>query len=265
MQQDALDFHDESEALHALTESLSDAELRQPTAFKRWTIERVLRHLHVWNHAAALSLVDAERFALWYARAIPYRLAGTLEHFEELACDGLAGRALLAAWRTQCRKTAECFATADPKARVAWAGKEMSARSSITARLMETWAHGQAIHDLLGVYRRSTDRIRGIAVLGFNTYGWSFRNRGMEPPSPPPCLRLTAPSGAYWRFGEENPKECIVGPAEEFCQVVTQTRNIADTSLQLTGANAAAWMAIAQCFAGPPEAPPAAGSRAPSR
>jgi uncharacterized protein (TIGR03084 family) len=62
------------------------------------------------------------------------------------------------------------FAAADPFARVPWVGPDMSVRSAITARLMETWAHGQAAYDLLGVVRRNTDRIRNIAVLGVNTY-----------------------------------------------------------------------------------------------
>jgi hypothetical protein len=43
--------------------------------------------------------------------------------------------------------------------------------------------------------------------------------------------------------------------------VVTQTRNIADTGLKVTGPNATAWMEIAQCFAGRPEMPPAPGTR----
>ena len=62
-------------------------------------------------------------------------------------------------------------------------------------------------------------------------------------------------------MGEASETEVIEGLAEEFCQVVTQTRNIADTSLIVTGKNAAAWMEIAQCFAGAPETPPAPGTR----
>ena len=53
----------------------------------------------------------------------------------------------------------------------------------------------------------------------------------------------------------------VCGDAVEFSQVVTQTRNIADTSLEVTGGNAAQWMARAQCFAGAPENPPAKGAR----
>jgi hypothetical protein len=43
--------------------------------------------------------------------------------------------------------------------------------------------------------------------------------------------------------------------------VVTQTRNLADTDLAVTGGIALQWLERAQCFAGPPEQPPAPGTR----
>ena len=43
--------------------------------------------------------------------------------------------------------------------------------------------------------------------------------------------------------------------------MVTQVRNIADTSLDVAGPVAAEWMGMAQCFAGGPETPPAPGTR----
>ena len=43
--------------------------------------------------------------------------------------------------------------------------------------------------------------------------------------------------------------------------MVTQTRSVADTALRLEGPVAKQWMAIAQCFAGPPHDPPAPGTR----
>jgi len=137
----------------------------------------------------------------------------------------------------------------------------MSVRSSITARLMETWAHGQEIYDLLGVERIDGDRIKNIAVLGVNTFGWTFINRGLEVPSPVPQVRLTSPSGQNWVWNEATADELVEGSATEFCQVVTQVRNVADTRLRVTGEVASRWMSIAQCFAGPPEDPPAPGAR----
>jgi uncharacterized protein (TIGR03084 family) len=133
--------------------------------------------------------------------------------------------------------------------------------SSITARLMETWAHGQAIYDLLGHQRKDTDRIRNVAVIGINTFGWTFANRGLPVPAQRPYVRLAAPSGATWEWGEPDSASGVDGRAVEFCQVVTQVRNIADTGLKVVGETAASWMSIAQCFAGPPESPPAPGTR----
>ena len=76
-----------------------------------------------------------------------------------------------------------------------------------------------------------------------------------------PFLSLTAPSGTVWTHGTEQAGERIEGLAEEFCQIVTQTRNIADTGLRVTGPVATDWMAKAQCFAGPPCDPPPPGTR----
>jgi uncharacterized protein (TIGR03084 family) len=137
----------------------------------------------------------------------------------------------------------------------------MSARSSITARLMETWAHGQEVYDQLGSVRLNKDRIRNIVVLGVNTYAWTFSNRKQPVPEPMPYLVLTSPSGEIWTYGEDQADNRIEGAAEEFCQVVTQVRNVADTRLTVLGTNATAWMEQAQCFAGPPQPPPAPGTR----
>ena len=258
--QQADDFLAESEGLCALMAELPASEYDRHTAFKRWTLNEVIRHLHVWNQGALLSLTDEAGFDAFYARA-GANLTGGLRAFEEAWLKGLSGPSLLATWREFCIETAEVFRAADPSLRVRWAGPSMSARSSITARLMETWAHGQAIYDELGVVRENADRIRNIVVLGNNTYGWTFSVHGEEAPDPRPHLVLTAPSGEIWTFNEPSGDERIEGLAEEYCQVVTQTRNVADTQLRMTGANAEAWMQKAQCFAGPPESPPAPGVR----
>ena len=52
----------------------------------------------------------------------------------------------------------------------------------------------------------------------------------------------------------------ITGLAEDFAKVVTQVHNVADTNLRVTGPVAIDWLAMAQCFAGPREDPPASGS-----
>jgi uncharacterized protein (TIGR03084 family) len=137
----------------------------------------------------------------------------------------------------------------------------MGVRMFTTARLMETWAHGQEVYDLMGVGREPTDRLKGIATIGVKTFGWTFVNRGLEIPGPPPYVRLVAPSGEIWEWNEPSDDECVRGDALDFCLAVTQGRNVADTRLEVVGEVASQWMAIAQCFAGGPVDPPKPGQR----
>jgi len=254
----AQDFLDDSKALYALLEPLDDAAFGQATAFKGWTFDDVLRHLHFWNWMAWLQLNDESALV---AQMDAIARAGGMQPAEAAHVDDAGGQALLALWMAQAEATAKAYESADPKARLKWVGPDMSARSSITARLMETWAHGQEIYDQMGVVRQNAGRIRNIVVLGVNTFGWTFRNRKLDIPEAMPFVTLTAPSGEVWTYGEESEDERIEGLAEEFCQVVTQTRNIADTGLVVTGSIATQWMGFAQCFAGKPETPPAPGIR----
>lgn len=255
------DFKDESEALYALLANSSDADMAQPTGFKDWTVGNIIGHLHMWNWAADLSLHDPDAFTEFYVKAGPVVQAKGLRAFEDNWLDGLTGRDLLETWRAFYLEMVERFSMADPKFRVKWGGPAMSVRSSVTARLMETWAHGQAVYDRMGVVRKDHDRIKNIAVLGVNTFGWTFINRKLDIPKPAPYVRLTAPSGAVWEWNEVDGGNRVEGDATAFCQVVTQTRNIADTDLRVSGDIAQKWMDIAQCFAGPPEDPPAPGAR----
>ena len=262
MMQAAQDFLEESEAIHDLLAPLPVVEMARETGFKSWTIDQIVRHLHVWNMAAHRSLTDPEAFDAFIAEAGKGMRDGrSFRDFEADYLNGLSGQELVAAWRDYYRDMAQDFGAADPSARVKWVGPSMSVRSSISARLMENWAHAQAIYDELGVERANTDRIRHIVVIGRNTYGWTFKVNREEVPEPAPYLKLVAPSGEIWEHNDPSETERIEGAAEEFCQVVTQVRNIADTDLAVTGPNAARWMRLAQCFAGGPETPPAPGAR----
>jgi len=260
--EEAHDFREECDVLAELLEPLQDGDWARSTKFKNWSVDDVLTHLHFFNVAADLSLTDVDAFDALFAGLATAMGDGTGHlAFSHQWLGGVAGRELFEQWQDFYSGMAERFAAADPKARLKWAGPGMSARMSITARQMETWAHGQEVFDLLGKSRRESDRIKNVAVLGVKTYGWTFSVRGQEPPGPPPQVRLTAPSGGQWLFNEENSENLVEGDAVAFCQVVTQTRNVADTNIKTTGEAAAQWMAIAQCFAGPPEDPPPPGTR----
>ncbi len=256
----AEDFLAECEALHAVLAPLAREDYEMVTAFKGWRINDVLVHLHFWNMAADTSATDPGAFAALRDRVVAALSGGRGLRDLENAAIRERGPDLLAAWIGLSRDMADRWDRMDPKRRLPWVGPEMSARSAITARQMETWAHGFEVFDRLGLERQESDRIRNIVVLGVNTFGWSHRVHGLEVPPAMPQLLLTAPSGETWTFGDPDAGE-ITGPAVDFAAVVTQTRALADTALRLRGAVARTWMAHAQCFAGPPQTPPAPGTR----
>ena len=262
MLQQAIDFREESDALFSLLATLGEQDWERKTQFKGWTLNDVIAHIHFGNYAADLSLTNSAAFTALVQSLASARKQGTGHlTFTHQWLEGTKNRALLHRWRDFSREMSERFAEADPKMRVQWFGPDMSVRSSITARIMETWAHGQAVYDVLGQERHDGDRIKNIAVIGINTFGWTFTNRGLAVPPDPPYVRLIAPSGDVWEWNSPAQENFIEGNAVEFCQVVTQVRNIADTKLRVVGKTATAWMAIAQCFAGAPENPPTPGSR----
>ena len=263
--QESWDFKAESEAVAALLSGLSDADYNTITQFKDWTIYDIIAHLHLWNMAADWTLNEPTKFAALMGEAIQVFQGGkTHQDLQREWCarQGLdTGAKLYAAWVEGYRSVADKYAAADPDKRVKWGGPDMSVRSCIIARQMETWAHAQAIFDVLGQTRTDADRLKNVAHIGVTTYSWSFKVNGREPILPKPYVHLTAPSGAIWEWNDPQTDNIVKGSATEFCQVVTQCRNIGDTSLTTTGEAAREWMAIAQCFAGGPEAPPVPGKR----
>ncbi len=261
MFQQVIDFIDESEALYTLLDDIKVEQFSRPTQFKQWTINDILGHLHMWNWAAELSLHDEPALLEFMHKVFASVGNNDLRSFEKEWRNELSGHALLDTWHEFLPGMMKRFGSTDPKKRVKWAGPDMSVLSSITARLMETWTHGQAIYDLPGIEREDKDRIKNIATLGINTFSWTFKNRGLPVPQEHPYVKLHSPSGQVWEWNPVNEREFIEGTATGFCQIVTQTRNVADTDLTVTGDVATHWMSIAQCFAGGPEDPPAPGQR----
>tara|TARA_B100000900_G_scaffold119639_1_gene100957 strand:+ start:3106 stop:3903 length:798 start_codon:yes stop_codon:yes gene_type:complete len=260
--QQSIDFREESLTLKTLIADLDDVAFEKTTQFKSWTINDVLRHLHFWNKAVMVATEGDEAFSAFFEGVGAHMTkGGSLPEYEKAHLEGLSGGALREAWASLVDETADAYAVLDPSARVPWAGPSMSARSAISARQMETWAHGQEVFDALAADREEHDRIRNIVILGINTFGWTFKVRGEIPPEPMPNVSLVSPSGELWAYGESQHSNFIQGDAVEFAQVVTQTRNIADTSLTVIGDPAKDWMSKAQCFAGGASPPPAKGSR----
>lgn len=262
MFQEVADLRDEGTSLRALLQELSAEQWAQSTPFKQWTVWDVVAHLHLSDQWALAALHGREAFNAAAAPVLSaLRQGTTLTAFTRAHFSGSPGAAILPAWSKCFDQMIEQLGALDPKARLAWFGPDMGARSFVTARYMETWAHGQDIYDLLHRPRPYTDAIRSIANLGVRTFGFTFANRKLTAPAPEPYVRLTAPSGEVWEWNTPSDSDRVEGLASEFCHVVTQNRNIVDTGLQTRGESAQRWMAIAQCFAGQPEDPPAPGTR----
>ncbi|MBM3224659.1 MAG: TIGR03084 family protein [Candidatus Tectomicrobia bacterium] len=244
------DFQAECEALAMILDGLDAVGWDTPTPAPGWLVRDQMSHLGWTDRSALMALTEPERFTAEILQQ-PRQTRAAQQHATGRA---YSGEALLAWWRTGREALLAALRLRDPKDRIPWFGPSMSALSCATARLMETWAHGQDIVDALQVHRPATERLRHIAHLGVLTRAFSYRTRGEEPPAAEIRVELQSPAGDLWTWGARDTEHSICGPALDFCLVVTQRRHPADTALQLRGALATAWMERAQAFAGPPGA-----------
>jgi uncharacterized protein (TIGR03084 family) len=244
------DLGAESSVLDAMLAPLSQPQYLLPTPAAGWCIADQVSHLAFFDEAALLAATDPVRFRAEAAELI----AAGAGFPDQIAARyrGTAG-AELREWLAAARRNLLAgFAPIEPSRRLPWYGPDMSAASSVTARLMETWAHGQDIADTLGVDRPATGRLRHIAHIGVSTVGFSFALRRLPAPDQPIRIELTAPDGGHWTWGPADAANVVRGPALDFCLVVTQRRHPADTGLITTGPVARQWISIAQAFAGAP-------------
>jgi len=250
----------EQEALDRVVGALDDDRFALATPSDRWSVADQLGHLTFFDTTAALAITDGSAFA-------EHKTELMSSFADELAVDEvtlgsfreLSPAEQLTAWRHGRLDLEAAAGSLDNDTRVEWYGPSMGSKSFLTARLMEVWAHGQDICDTVGASREPTERLRHIAQLGFITRGWSYIVRGEEPPAEPVRVELTSPAGDTWSWGDAGATHTVVGPAEDFCLVVTQRRHVDDTDLVVTGDSARDWMIKAQAFAGGPTTGPTAG------
>ena len=215
-----------------------------------WVIQDQVAHLALGEELATLAATAPGAFFERLGEA-----AADLGEYERAALA--RGRALCPAdvlhwWRRTRQGTLTAVALVDAEARIPWVGPPMKPRTFLTARLMETFAHGQDVRDALGLPPEGTRRLRHVAHLGVATRAFSYANRGLHPPEAPVRVELLGPAGEAWSWGPGDAPDRIGGPLLDFCLVVAQRRNVADTRLVVEGDHAAEWMGIAQAFGGPP-------------
>jgi uncharacterized protein (TIGR03084 family) len=242
------DLADESAAVDDLVTALDPAGWRTPTPADGWTVAHQIAHLAWTDDQALLALRSPEAFAA------DLRRAGGHDSVDEGARTGarLPPAELLERWRQGRSDLLQEVEQVREGDRIPWFGPPMSASSLVTARLMETWAHGLDVADALGVAPRPTGRVRHVAHLGIRTRDYAFAVHGQAPPRKEFRVELTGPSGELWTWGPEDANDRLSGDAVEFALVVTQRINRQDTRLLATGQDMVRWLDIAQAFAGPP-------------
>ncbi len=248
------DLRAEQDSLDAVVAGLTPEQWETPTPSPGWTVRDQIGHLTYFDGTATLAITDEDRFQ---ASLEAMMTAG--DRMESMTlCRDLGPDELLAKWRANRATLLEAAAGLQDGQRVPWYGPSMSGKSFLTARLMECWAHGTDVVDAVDGHRPPTDRLRHVAQIGFITRGWTYANRGEEMPAGDVRVELTSPSGDdVWPFGPEDAEATVRGPAEHFCQVVTQRRHLDDTDLVVEGDVALDWMTKAQAYAGPPSEGPA--------
>ncbi|MCS0635920.1 TIGR03084 family metal-binding protein [Streptomyces sp. LP05-1] len=255
------DLREESEELDRLVAELPPGAWATPTPAPGWTVAHQIAHLAWTDEAALLAATDPGAFATAAERA-----AAAPDRFVDEGAEAgatAAPDALLARWREGRARLHRVLAEAPAGSRFPWYGPPMSATSLATARLMETWAHGQDVADALGVARPPTARLRHVAWLGVRARDYAYAVRGLPAPPGPFRVELRAPDGREtWAYGPEDAPQRVTGPALDFCLLVTQRVHRDDTALRAEGAEADHWLTVAQAFAGPPGPgrAPAAGS-----
>ena len=241
------DLAAEHAVLDALVSEFDPADWEAATLAIGWRVRDQIGHLANGDEAAHLAVTDQTLFRERAKLPREQREAQWLERER-----AMSAAQILDWWRCSRAAMLAVFAPLDPAARIGWFGPSMSARSFATARLMETWAHGQDICDVLGLTRPTTPRLKHVCHLGVLARPWSYTTRGLPPPDGPVRVELRGPDGDLWLWGDEATRDVIRGTALDFALLVTRRRHPADLALQAVGALAADWMGIAQCFAGPP-------------
>ena len=244
----AADLAAESAVTRALVAGLDEAGWHTPTPAAGWDIADQISHLAYFDEVTVQSALRPEQFKAELAEA--EASGGTDPDTIAASFRDRSGAQLLSWFDTARGDLLNTFKNLDPRARLPWFGPAMSAASSLTARIMETWAHTQDIADALGVTREPTNRLRHVAHIGVGARAFSYAVHGKSVPAAEIRVELTSPDGAVWTWGPAGAENRVSGPALDFCLLVTQRRHRDDLGLAIEGPAAIEWMAIAQAFAG---------------
>lgn len=240
------DLADEHAALDARVADLSEEQWRTASPAEGWDVADCISHLHYFDGTAVLAMSDETAFA---AHVQELFSAGLDSGRDTAVARNGSGGDLLEEWRRGRAALLAKAAAVPPGTRVPWYGPPMSVSSFVTARLMETWAHGQDVADALGLEPVVSDRLRHVCHIGVGARAYAFMIHDVPDPGDPVRVELSGVGGGSW--GPEDASDSVRGSALGFALLVTQRRHLDDVDLTIAGPTAERWMSIAQAFAGP--------------
>lgn len=247
-------FEAECDGLDAFLSELTAEQWRAPSACEGWSVADVVLHL-AQSEEGVIGSFDHDNAAVPYA---PY--LDSVMGAEGGAVDGLVDAAVAAErpddpaavlerWRAANGGVRERFRAVDPSRRLTWITVPLAARTLAATRLSEHWIHGMDVREPLGAPEPDTDRLRFIARLAWRTLPYAFGEAGEEAPSV--TLRVTAPSGDRWEWGNEGDDADVVieGEAGEWCRVAARRLEPAETGLRTRGERADRVLQLARTYA----------------
>lgn len=246
------DLGAEQQALDDRVGPLQPDAWATPTPAPGWSVADQVSHLTYFDRSAALAVKDREGFEAHRAALF----AHAAEEPDVALGRSAPPEELLAAWRAGRAELHEALgpiAALEHPPRVPWYGPDMSLASFVTARLMETWAHGQDVADALGLEPVVSARLRHVVHLGLAARPYAFRVHGVEDPGDPVAVHTHNPLDEtdVWTFGDTDSADVLRGSALGLALVFTQRRHPSDTDVVAEGATAELFLSVAQAFAGP--------------
>src|SRR5882757_646589 len=237
------DLAAESADLDRCVAHLAPSEWQIVTPAPGWTVAHQIAHL-AWTDKIALLSATAPGDFVMMLRDDLAHVGSVPDFIEAVAAEGAQTEPaeLLARWRDGRSQLSAALAGVQPGVKMPWLGPPMGAASMITARLMETWAHGQDVADGLGIRREPTARIRHVAHIGVRARGYAFVVNGRQAPDVEVRVELKGPDGDTWTWGAVDSPERVTGPAIDFCHRVTQRRHRDDLALIADGPVADEWL-----------------------
>jgi uncharacterized protein (TIGR03084 family) len=239
------DLEAEHRELHEVVAGLAPDGWLTPTPAWGWDVRDTIAHL-----------ADTDELAIGSATGGGYALndvAARAASSEDVTYHGvlrgrrLAGTEVGAWWDRTSAAVRATLGSIPADMRIPW-GIGMRTPSLITARIMETWAHGLDVRAALGVDTPDSDRLAHVAWLATRAlpYAFSVAGRAMSPAAI--RVELELPSGATWAYGPEEAADRITGPAGDYCRVFVQRRSRADTTLEIEGDAAEAAISVARAY-----------------